>query len=206
MASPSKTTVLDPVRVGISIRALDGGRFSGDQAGVWRDDDVYLVCIVDGLGHGKPAEEAARAAIDCVGGHRDLALTKILQRCDETLRGSRGAAIGLARIDVNAASMDYVAVGNTRAALISQRTSYLGAAHGIVGEGLPNIFEEQISLGLRDVLAFWTDGLPETLTVLPSKLRRSTNAQAMADQLVHQYGLKEDDAGVVFLRWDARVS
>lgn len=204
MADRRLETTLDPVRVGVSIRPLEEGRYSGDQAGVWRDDDLILACIVDGLGHGKPAEEAARMAIGCVAANREKSLIDILTICDEAMRGSRGAAMGLARINVSEAVMDYVAVGNTRAALFSQRVFHLGGVHGIVGEGLPPLFEEQVSLGLRDVIGFWTDGLPESLSVLPSKLRRSANAQATADQLVHQFGIKEDDAGIVFLRWDAR--
>lgn len=202
MPQQANETLNDPARVGVSIRPLRQGRFSGDQARVWCDPDSVLVCMVDGLGHGEPAEEAARRAVQCVGDHRDLDLDSLMHECDHALRGSRGAAVGLGRIDRASGALEYLSVGNTRCALVGHHILHLGGTYGVVGEG-PNILPaEHHVLQHRDVLILWTDGLPETLHLVAHRIRNSTHAQELADQLIGKFAIDDDDAGVAVLRWD----
>ena len=193
----------DPVRIGISIRPFRLGRFSGDQAGVWLDADTTLICMVDGLGHGEDAELAARKAVHFVEKNRGMDLAEMMQGCDEELRGSRGAAMAVTRIDKSTGTLEYTSVGNTRCAIIGHKIQYLGGIYGIVGEGINPTIIEQRQLGRRDLVLFWTDGLPETLRLVATRVRRTTNAQAFADELIDEFAIEDDDAGVVVVRWDA---
>ena len=194
---------LVPARIGVAIRPYKLARFSGDQAGVWRDEEAILVCMVDGLGHGKDADEAARKAVRFVEKNRAMDLVELMHACDGELRGSRGAAVAIARIDTSSGDMDYVGIGNTRCAIVSHQIHYLGSAYGIVGEGVKPTVIENRKLGRRDVIMFWSDGLPETLRLVATRVRRTTNAQAFADQLIDQFAIDDDDAGIVVIRWDA---
>jgi len=191
---------VDPAVAGISIRPFRHGRFSGDQAGVWLEDGFSLVCMADGLGHGEDAEIAARKAVETAAANRDLAPCELMHACDEALRGSRGAAVALARLDQAAGVIEYVGVGNTRCVVVGHSNHYLGGTYGVVGEGVGTLAPESYPLGRRDVVIFWTDGLPDTLPLVGTRVRRVSNAQAYADNLLDQHAI-DDDAGVVVLRW-----
>jgi serine/threonine protein phosphatase PrpC len=200
MVSISANISHDPSRAGLAIKPYKQGRFSGDQAGVWIDDNATLVCIADGLGHGEHAEVAAKKAVSLVSVNRELDLTPLLLKCDEELRGTRGAALALARIDHQSRSVDFVGIGNTRCATVGRQVTYLGSTYGIVGEGGFRPHAERLDAEKGDILLFWTDGLPETITLIASRVRRMTDCQAYADQLIHQYAKDEDDAGVVVVK------
>ncbi len=192
----------DSVRCGIAIRPLDWGRYSGDQAGVWYRKRSTLVCIADGLGHGEPAERAARKALETVSTNQELGLADMIRECDQALEGSRGAAIALARIDRKSGDLEYVSVGNTRCAIVGQSIILLGGSYGIVGEGAKPASVERRMLQRRDVLIFWTDGLPESLGLIAPEVRRITDAQLYAERLIKEHATDSDDAGVVVFRWD----
>ena len=192
----------DSVRCGIAIRPLDWGRYSGDQAGVWYRKRSTLVCIADGLGHGEPAERAARKALETVSTNQELGLADMIRECDQALEGSRGAAIALARIDRKSGDLEYVSVGNTRCAIVGQSIILLGGSYGIVGEGAKPASVERRMLQRRDVLIFWTDGLPESLGLIAPEVRRITDAQLYAERLIKEHATDSDDAGVIVFRWD----
>ncbi len=192
----------DSIRCGIAIRPLDWGRYSGDQAGVWYRKRNVVVCIADGLGHGEPAERAARKAIDTVAADQELGLADMMRECDKALKGSRGAAMALARIDLGSGDLEYVSIGNTRCAIVGQSILHLGGSYGIVGEGAKPASFERRTLQRRDVLIFWTDGLPETLGLVAPQVRRITDAQLFAERLIKEHAIDSDDAGVVVFRWD----
>ncbi len=192
----------DSVRCGIAIRPLDWGRYSGDQAGVWYRKRSTLVCIADGLGHGEPAERAARKALETVSTNQELGLADMIRECDQALEGSRGAAIALARIDRKSGDLEYVSVGNTRCAIVGQSIILLGGSYGIVGEGAKPASVERRTLQRRDVLIFWTDGLPESLGLIAPEVRRITDAQLYAERLIKEHATDSDDAGVIVFRWD----
>ena len=192
----------DSVRCGIAIRPLDWGRYSGDQAGVWFRERSALVCIADGLGHGEPAERAARKAIETVSANQELGLADMMRECDQALKGSRGAAIALARIDLKSGDLEYLGIGNTRCAIVGQSIAHLGGSYGIVGEGAKPASVERRTLQRRDVLILWSDGLPESLGLVAPQVRRITDAQVFAEGLIKEHAIDGDDAGVVVFRWD----
>ncbi len=192
----------DSIRLGIAVRPYANGRFSGDQASVWHNKRNVLITLIDGLGHGKNAEIAAKKAIDIISDNQDMDLVELMQKCDKALYKSRGAALALVRIDRSSGKMEYVSIGNTRCAIVGQNILHLGGRYGIVGEGGPIASVERRQLERRDVLILWTDGLPETLGLVAPQVRRIQDAKAFANQLVKEYATDEDDAGVVVYRWD----
>jgi len=48
----------------------------------------------------------------------------------------------------------------------------------------------------------WKELLPEALRMLPSPVRRMSDAQAFANHLITQRAIDEDDAAVVVVGWD----
>lgn len=171
----------------------------GDAAAVHALPDGWLLAIVDGLGHGAPAAQAALAAMDLIAEHRTLELPALLSLLDARLVDTRGAAVGLAR--VRGARLRYAGVGNTRA-LRWRGTQWtrLSSRWGIVGGGQPlSVDEMEIDLQPEDWLLMYTDGLEEMLS-LPAQLPEWRREPALlCEQLLARWRVNRDDAGVLAL-------
>jgi anti-sigma regulatory factor (Ser/Thr protein kinase)/serine/threonine protein phosphatase PrpC len=202
----ARSRIKDTARVGIAIQPYRMGRASGDQAGAWRRGQLELICLVDGLGHGADAEEAAKLAVRCAGEDIERDLASILRRCDRALRGGRGAAVTLVRIDRATMTVEYIAVGNVRCAHIGDQARLLAGSYGIIGENASIPTARRLDVSPTDMILLWTDGLPETLNLVPHRLRTEDHAGALAERLIREHAKPDDDAGVVVYRVEGMKS
>jgi anti-sigma regulatory factor (Ser/Thr protein kinase) len=123
---PSPSSPSSPIRVGGILAARPGERESGDAWGVlWRAGTITVV-IMDGLGHGPEAAEAA------ANGLRELAVPAgaddplaLLGRLDRRLAGGRGAVAAVARMSSD--EFTFSGIGN-----IGARLGPNGRSHGLV--------------------------------------------------------------------------
>lgn len=178
------------------------------------DAPVWLT-VIDGLGHGPAAAAAAHQALACLRTevHRpgsDLLPPALLQRLDAALIGTRGAAIGLARLQ--GARLSFSGIGNTRALRWRHgQTLRLPSCYGIVGDGqwsagaalpadggLPPLpLAQHIDLQPEDWLLMFTDGLNESLqidAVLPEWTRHPLQ---LCQHLMARWRHGRDDAAVL---------
>jgi hypothetical protein len=171
---------------------------SGD---AWQVDWHAGVCrltVVDGLGHGPLAAEAARRATEGLATAPALDPLQALSLCHDLLRGTRGAAISVASIDVGAGRLRYCGVGNVEARLFQgERPARLLIARGIVGAVMPRLRTEELELGPGWLLLVHTDGVssrmaPETLPEFAER-----RPQVLADALLAGWAHVTDDATVV---------
>ncbi|TAJ97093.1 MAG: anti-sigma regulatory factor [Reyranella sp.] len=84
----------------------------GDGVSVVRSGSVVSLLVVDGLGHGVAAQQAANAACELF--QKGLVASPVMavQRIHAGLRGTRGAAIGVANVDLVASSLTFSGLGN----------------------------------------------------------------------------------------------
>ncbi len=189
------------MEVAAAKRPLPGMSFCGDDARYWRDDAQVLLCIVDGLGHGREAEEAAHAVLAYVEQHRQEPLEEILAGCDRAIRGTRGAAVGLARANSRQRKLVYAGVGNT-CLLIWMGSSLLrfASANGIIGAGFRRVLPEEVRLSAGTIGMMLTDGVSSQVDVdryggLPWK-----DLEDFARKVLADYALPGDDAAVITFR------
>jgi hypothetical protein len=198
-------------RVAIRTVPLRAGEPCGDAAGCWpipghgaASDAGHLLAIVDGLGHGAPAAQAADAAIALIAQRPQTALPELLGQLDTHLDGTRGAAIGLARIESAGGRwrLLHAGVGNTR--MLRWRGTQalrLSSQHGIVGGELPRqlaVTETELQPG--DWLLMFSDGLDEMLNpglCLPEWER---DPGLLCEHLLARWRNVRDDAGVLAFR------
>jgi len=188
--------------VGIASRSANAADVCGDRAQWWPGDGNPVVAIADGLGHGVAAAQAAAAAMDYISMRRDDDLLTLFEGMNLTLSTTRGAAVGVARVDLAARSLTYAAIGNTRAVVFGWRTTRLEGYAGIVGGGYRSLKAMTVPFHPGDALVLWTDGVEELLELSRDKDFGADSA-GLAERLLNRFLRGKDDACVVVARLDA---
>ncbi len=110
------------VDVGAVCLPIDGETVCGDGWAVVQTAERAVILLVDGLGHGASAAEAADVAIATFRTLAARSPREIVTELHEALRGTRGAALAVADVTAapNGAAVRYCGVGNTVATLVSE--------------------------------------------------------------------------------------
>jgi len=95
--------------VGLAAR---GEQVSGDAWNVWSNGSVVTIALADGLGHGPEAAKAAQLAIKVLSAAHSETPAAAMQIAHQALRPTRGAAAALTAIDLAAATVRFIGVGN----------------------------------------------------------------------------------------------
>jgi hypothetical protein len=189
---------------GVAGRALPGGDVSGDCSWVRQDRDSVHIAVIDGLGHGGPAAEAAAAAVTALEASRERSVAGLMMDCQAALDGTRGAVIGLAALDARHETMDWLGVGNIESRLVrltpdGARTVASMRSHGgIVGRRLPLLHPKTIGLQPGDLIALATDGIEAEFEF---ELRLDLSPQQAATRVLARCAKASDDALVLVGRW-----
>ena len=188
------------VGYGIASRVMPGEVLCGDVAVVTERDSGYLVAAIDGVGHGEPAFEAARAAADVLVEHASEPLVALVERCHAALRGTRGVAMGVAAIHSERRRLTWLGVGNVQG-LLQHAASEAGQVGdvllqraGLVGGRLPRLHAHTLALRDGDVLALATDGIHADFT---AGVIGTGAPQHVADRTLAALGLPTDDALII---------
>lgn len=186
-------------------RPLPSEYTSGDRGiAVDIDGAAALFGVVDGLGHGPAAAEAALRAVDTVTRARSERVEVLIQLCHRVLVGTRGVAMTLARVDFADSTVTWAGVGNVTADLVAkaptgiQVRSSARLAGGIVGYRIPEIRPAQVvSIRPGDLIVMSTDGIAEDYL---DHVDFSAPAVAIAEGLLGKDAKETDDAMVLAAR------
>lgn len=178
---------------------------SGDRGvAVDLDGEAALFGMIDGLGHGPAAAEAALRAVDVLRRNSSERIEVLIQLCHRVLVGTRGVAMTLARVDFGANTITWTGVGNVTADLVAkaptgaQVRSSARLSGGIVGYRIPEIAPAQVvSIRPGDLLVMSTDGIAEDYL---DHVDFSATAVAIADGLLDKDAKDTDDAMVLAAR------
>lgn len=181
--------------------ALAGESSSGDRAVVVPFPDGALVALIDGLGHGYEACEAALEAERVLLAAPYEPVTVLVQRCHEALRGTRGAVMSLASFDAKSGAMSWLAVGNVEGLLVranGEARDAVAMRGGTVGYTLPPLSPRTLLVYPGDTLAFASDGIRHGFhdEIIPPR-----SPQEIADQVIARWSKGTDDACVVVARY-----
>lgn len=147
-------------RIGISQHSLHQDPACGD---VWHlafDGSRISALVIDGLGHGEDAEEAARAGEKAFALAPFTAPTLLLEDIHHAMIGTRGGAVAIAQFDGAADALRFVGIGNIGASLIAPDKSRGLASHpGIVGGQYRKAQPFDYSHVNGQLLIMYSDGL-----------------------------------------------
>lgn len=186
---------------GVVNQRKPGKLVSGD-AYVFLDDlDSTLVALIDGLGSGHAAHEAATLAQRCITEHPKTCLPDLLQLCHQTLRGTRGAVIMCMRVDHLHEKVSFVGVGNIGVRVFSDTPIKPISRNGIVGFRMTNVREFSYTYTSGDVFVLHSDGISTRFSVDKRWIRDpNTNLQEVAEDIAENYGKENDDVTVIVVR------
>ncbi|MBI5535725.1 MAG: SpoIIE family protein phosphatase [Deltaproteobacteria bacterium] len=200
LAIPIRST--SAFEIGAVCRSLLLGDVSGDAWDAIAEGDCLTVVVADGVGHGKLAHEASSAAVaffrETLERSPMTKLDVLMRMCNDVLRGTRGAAIGLCRFDPTAGIAAYCGVGNTCFLRYPHRRGLGVSLPGTVGCMMRSVrvFETTILPG--DYYAFHTDGVSSSM-VLEGYV--SLSPQLAAERALSDHGKAIDDATIVMVRY-----
>jgi hypothetical protein len=164
---------------------------------------VARVLVADGLGHGPIAARAAATALDAFAGSDRLPGPEaIVHSLHAGLRSTRGAAVGVAELDVVSRVLRFCGVGNIAATVEApgERTRGLLSHNGIAGHEARRIQEVSVPWPAGAALVMHSDGLHTQWKVEAYSGLHSRRASVIAGVLYRDFRRKNDDATVVVLK------
>lgn len=181
-------------------RPMAGEPVSGDAFAVRANGREINVMVCDGLGHGPLAYIAAKAAVDAFtdGPPADPAAT--VEHIHRRLRQTRGGAVAVARLDLEAAAVTFAGLGNVAGAVMGAEHRGMISLPGIAGHQRRAVRAYIYPLGPDDLVVLHTDGVSHrwSLDDYPGLSRHSP--LVIAATVLRDAAVRRDDATVVVAR------
>jgi anti-sigma regulatory factor (Ser/Thr protein kinase) len=191
-----------PVTTSAINRPAPGETVCGDSWSIAEENGVISVLMVDGLGHGIEAAKASDAAVAAFDQSPFDSLTEIMQRIDRQMRGTRGGAVAVARLELEKRSLRYLGVGNIAARLIdlSGASRGLVSHNGTVGVQIRKLQEFEYPLPAAGLLVLHSDGLQQRWMLDKYPNWPQHHPAVLAGLLYRDHTRGRDDVTVAALR------
>ena len=191
--------------------SLDRGQAGAPHEGEERSGDLAvfvptsaggLACLIDGLGHGPEAADAAELCATVVREHAEAPAAELMHACHQALVETRGVVMTVAWFDLERATLSWAGVGNVDARLVRSgpdpREDVALVFGGVLGYRMPKVRPATMPLARGDLLVMITDGIDGAIS---PGLAGGGAAQTMADRIFEQHAKGGDDALVVVVRY-----
>jgi anti-sigma regulatory factor (Ser/Thr protein kinase) len=154
------------IRIAALSEPIRGEEVCGDGWGTRIFSDRLVLMVVDGLGHGVYAAEAAREAERVLAQSQDSSPQRIVQDAHAALKKTRGAAMAVATIQPNKGVLSFAGVGNISAAIVSPGASRSMASHnGTLGHQMERLQEFTYPWNASSILVMHSDGMATRWTL-----------------------------------------
>jgi anti-sigma regulatory factor (Ser/Thr protein kinase) len=188
-------------RIGSWSRPHPGEEMNGDAYFVAEQGGELLLAVVDGLGHGRGANEAARAAVETLEQWRGEPLEELVWGVHESLRVTRGAVMGAVILGRSRESFTYAGVGNVEVRVLgSTGPGRPIPSNGTLGARLSQVrvWPHRREEGTTLVLA--SDGISAAWDINAYPGLALKSPQMLAGILLRDFARNSDDATVLVYR------
>jgi anti-sigma regulatory factor (Ser/Thr protein kinase) len=190
-----------PIEVSVLSVPVKGEEVCGDGWGVKKMPTSTIFMVVDGLGHGPLASEAAREAERVFAEAQTNSPTRILQDSHDCLKKTRGAAMGVVSLDVERGVASFAGVGNIAASIVGPEGSRGMASHnGTVGHQIYKIQEFSFPWTSDQLLIMHSDGINTRWDLKPFPGIWMKHTALIAGLLYRDFMRERDDATVLVAR------
>ena len=195
--------LVSPLSLGAVSIPINGEKVCGDAFAAAHSSSRSVFMVVDGLGHGPAAAEAALAATETFEKYRSEPPAEIMGRIDDALKPTRGAAAAVAEIQHDRGLLVYCGVGNIVGIVVipEEGSARSMVSHnGIVGHQTPRIAEFNYPWSSKASLIMHSDGLNThwNLKSYPGLLNK--DPALIAAVLYRDQNRTRDDATVLVAR------
>ena len=171
-------------------RPYKGLNICGDSFVIEQREGTLLAAVIDGLGHGYDSWVAASAAAEVIRANPELSVDGLLRKCHQELRVTRGAAIGVLKLEATGHG-EFCGVGNIEVQALNGSSPSVFCLAGIVGHNLRTSKVMPVSMKPGDIYCLMSDGV-STRGNLKSAL--PGHPESVARRIVEQWGRAHDDA------------
>jgi anti-sigma regulatory factor (Ser/Thr protein kinase)/serine/threonine protein phosphatase PrpC len=186
---------------GVATRPRRAAKENGDAFVVKYWAGHALVGVLDGLGHGELAQQAAQQGRLFLEEHCDQPLDRLFAGVDRVCRRTRGLVMALVRFDLGAGQFDFASVGNVEARLFGSDTGRnFIVRRGILGLQAPRPVVTTHAWTPVTVLVLHSDGVTSHWHWQDFPLAVWAAPSEAAQRLVQTRGRPDDDATVVVVR------
>jgi serine/threonine protein phosphatase PrpC len=216
-----KTIVSCPLDFSVATRACPGRDVNGDDFIIKRWGEGALVGVIDGLGHGQLAHQAAEAARQYVETHLEQPLSAIFRSVGQACYSTRGVVMALARFDFGLQNTDirlknlqsgvrnlqseikltFASVGNIEVRVFnSTEPMNFIVRRGIIGANAPNPVVTEHRWKPNCMMVLHSDGLKAHWKWDDFPELAEAPATVVAQRLLQRLARDNDDATVVVVR------
>lgn len=187
-----------PLQLGVISLPMRKEAVCGDGWLARRSNGCIILMVVDGLGHGTFAAEAAREAERILSESSSSSPAQILRDCHDALRKTRGAAGAVAVVSPEKNLVFFAGVGNISTTLMTQNSRRGMPSHnGTLGHQLHKVQEFTSPWTADSVLIMHSDGLGSRwdLNHYPGILKK--HPSLIASVLYRDFERQRDDVTVL---------
>ena len=182
---------------------MPGEEAFGDAWCVTSGDGRVSLVVADGLGHGRLAAEASRAAMQTFLESPGSPPAETLERMHRALRPTRGAAVAIADIDLRRGSVIYAGVGNIAGVAISGgRTRNMVSHNGTVGLSAKRIQTFEYAFDEPPLVILCSDGVQSSWSIDRYPGLGERHPAVIAGVLYRDFTRGRDDVTVLVVRGD----
>lgn len=186
------------ISVSVVVRTHPESPVCGDGYVIRHNGLSTMVAVIDGLGHGEKARHAAAKAEAYLHANHRKPLSQMPAELHNQLRSTRGAVVGIARIDETEGKLYFVGVGNISARLwmpAEKTWARPVSMSGTLGVSLrePRIFAYRWQKG--SLLVVHSDGIKDAWELDHDQF--SQTPAKIAAYILQGYWRRSDDATVL---------
>lgn len=189
------------VDIGALCLPAPGESESGDVWSVATHGSRLAALMADGLGHGPEAAKAGQAAQATFAREPFIELRALLQQSHQALQTTRGAAICLAHLDIDEATLQWTGAGNVMGRVLSGvfDKSVL-TQHGTAGVQIRRPEVSAMALPDHALLVLHSDGIESRWTADRLRPLLQRDPTLLAAVLLRDHTRHRDDATIVVIR------
>jgi anti-sigma regulatory factor (Ser/Thr protein kinase) len=196
-----------PLDLGAATRACPGKEVNGDAFVIEPWNESVLVGVIDGVGHGPLAHQAAQAARKYVEDHAQQPLKVIFRGAGHACRATQGVAMALAGIEWAEGKLTFASVGNVEARLFGtpERVNFV-VRRGVIGLNAPDPVVTDHPWQATSLLVLHSDGMHSRWRWEDFSHLQEAAATVLAQQMLERLARDNDDATVVVVKGERSVT
>lgn len=187
-------------QVGAVAVPKSGEPVSGDAWAVRQDGTLLCCMVVDGLGHGPQAAEAAAAAVDQFESAPACDAVAIIERVHAGMRATRGGAVAVACVDRSRRTVAYCGVGNIAGAVAGTGLRRMVSLNGTAGGVASRIRSFDYAFEAGAAILLHSDGLSASWSTAPYPGLMAHDPTVIAGVLFRDQERGRDDATILVVR------